>query len=376
MKAHRHVALILAAMSPLACLFSVSTSAGAEDSSQRVEVHGFGSWAYGKTDGNQYLAGDHDGRYDDAILGINVAASLTERLRVVGQAEWEDGTEGTEASLHYSFAEWTFSDKLKLRAGKVKQPFGISAEVFDIGTLRPFYELPQAFYGPIDLVGESYKGIGFTGSFDLKGGWGLTYDLYGGGQELREYVAPEDVILGEEFTESIELERTQNMVGGRVVVETPVVGLRLGASAYTGHEAGLTRRSGVGAQVEYLAGPWSARSEYARGTVKDNFLADAFYAEVAYHIDPHWQVAGQYGRLTSEVLAVPEPVAPSLVHHDEVVLGLNYWWTPNFVFKLSFHHVDGNRLAGPDPQELAQAVASGTLREKTNLVLFGAQFSF
>jgi hypothetical protein len=30
----------------------------------------------------------------------------------------------------------------------------------------------------------------------------------------------------------------------------------------------------------------------------------------------------------------------------------------------------------PTPQDLADAFASGTLREKTNLVLFGAQFSF
>ena len=45
-------------------------------------------------------------------------------------------------------------------------------------------------------------------------------------------------------------------------------------------------------------------------------------------------------------------------------MGLNYWWTPNFVFKLSFHHVDGNRFAGPDPQELAQAVASGNVAEE------------
>jgi hypothetical protein len=50
-------------------------------------VHGFGDWAYGKINGNQYLVGDHDGRYDDAILGLNVTANVTERLRVVGEAE-------------------------------------------------------------------------------------------------------------------------------------------------------------------------------------------------------------------------------------------------------------------------------------------------
>jgi hypothetical protein len=377
MKAHRHLALILAALSPsFACLFSVPTSAIAQDSSERVAVHGFGEWAYGKTNGNQYLVGDHGGRYDDASLALNVVASVTERLRIVGEAAWHDNPEGAEAHLHYSFAEWTFSDKLKLRAGKVKQPFGISGEVFDVGTLRPFFELPQSVYGPTDLVGESYKGIGFTGYVGLKGGWGLTYDLYGGGQELEEYKAPANVLLGIEFTESTGLERTRNMVGGRVVAETPVLGLLLGASSYTGHELGSGRRTGVGAQVEYLAGPWSVRSEFTHETVKEELVANASYVEVAYHIDPHWQIAGQYDRLTTALLPVPEPAAPSLLHHEEVALGLNYWWNPNFVFKLSFHHVDGNRFAGPDPQELAQAVASGTLQKKTNLVLFGAQFSF
>src|SRR5437867_1895203 len=77
MKAHRHVALILAALSLLACLFSVPTSAAAQEPE------------------------------------LNVVASVTERLRVVGEAEWQDGKEGTEVELHYAFAEWTFSDKLK-----------------------------------------------------------------------------------------------------------------------------------------------------------------------------------------------------------------------------------------------------------------------
>jgi hypothetical protein len=360
----------------LAGLSMGPTAAVAQDAVERLDVHGFGSWAYGKTNANQYLAGDHDGRYDDARLALNVVGSVTDRLRVVGQLEFLDGPDDTEVQFDYSFAEWALSDKLKLRAGKVPMPFGISAEVFDVGTLRPFLELPQSVYGPSGLVGESYKGVGLTGSLALKGGWGLTYDLFGGGQELDEYLPPEAVILGEEFTESIELERTRNMLGGHVVVETPVMGLRFGASAYTGDEVGSLRRTGLGAQVEYLAGPWSVRSEYTRESVKDDLEANAFYAEVAYRIDPHWQVAGQYGRLTSDVLPVPEPAAPSLLDHEEIALGLNYWFNPHFVFKLSYHHVEGNRFAGPHPQELAEVAASGTLKEKTKLVLFGAQFSF
>lgn len=350
--------------------------ATAQESTQRVDLHAFGAWAYGKTDGNQYLAGDEEGNYEDATLALNVVATPSDRLRVVGQVEWVDGREGTELLLDYAFAEWRFSDKLKLRAGKVKQPFGISSEVFDVGTLRPFIELPQAVYGPVGLVGESYKGVGLTGSFALEGAWELAYDVYGGGQELEEYIPPEAVLLGEDFASPVKRETTRNMIGGRVVVETPVDGLRIGASAYTGDEIGSTRRVGVGLQAEYLAGPWSLRSEFVHETVKDDLKANGFYVEAAYHVDPHWQVAAQYGRLTSDLATVPAPAAPSLLDHKELAASLNYWWSNNFVFKLSFHHVDGNRFAGPDPQELAQAAASGTLKEKTNAVLFGAQFSF
>jgi hypothetical protein len=38
--------------------------------------------------------------------------------------------------------------------------------------------------------------------------------------------------------------------------------------------------------------------------------------------------------------------------------------------------VNGNRFAGPQPEDLLRAVTSGTLQQKTNLVLFGTQFTF
>jgi hypothetical protein len=47
----------------------------------------------------------------------------------------------------YGFAEWRFSDALRLHAGRMKHPFGIYSEIFDVGTLRPFYTLSQSVYG-------------------------------------------------------------------------------------------------------------------------------------------------------------------------------------------------------------------------------------
>jgi hypothetical protein len=165
------------------------------------------------------------------------------------------------------------------------------------------------------------------------------------------------------------------MLGARLVFETPIAGLRFGASAYTGIEIGAGRRTGLGGQVEYLAKGWSIRSEYAHELVTDDVRANGFYLEAARRLG-RWQVAGQYGRFTSEVLGVPPPSVISLLDHEELAGGLNYWWDPRFVFKLSYHHVDGNRFAGPEPEFLATDAASGRLDTKTNLVVFAVQFSF
>lgn len=367
---HRVTALLSAlAIVPL-------VSANAQDLASGVAVHGFGNWAYGRTDGNRYLSGDEGGRYDDAAFSLNVAASAGDRLRVVAQPFWEDGPDGAELSLDFAFAEWTFSDKLKLRAGKVPLPFGISTEVFDVGTLRPFLALPQAVYGPVGIVGEGYAGVGLTGAFDFERGWGLEYDVFGGGQHLEEFFPPEAVARGEDFDEPEKVERTRDMFGAHLVLATPFEGLSVGGSVYTGIESAVSRRSGLGLQAQYETNSWSLRSEYVHQVVEDDIKATGFYGEAAYRLDSHWQIAAQHSRFNLELTGVPAPAAASLLDHEETAVGLNYWWNYNFVFKLSFHHVDGNRLAGSDPRALAAAVAAGTLDPKTNLVAFGAQFSF
>ena len=45
--------------------------------------------------------------------------------------------------------------------------------------------------------------------------------------------------------------------------------------------------------------------------------------------------------------------------------------------RLSYSQVEGNRFAFlSTPQEILQLFATGELESKTNMVLFGAQFSF
>ena len=40
-----------------------------------VAIHGFGGWAYGRTDNeNRYLYGDEDGNYDEMNFSLNISA--------------------------------------------------------------------------------------------------------------------------------------------------------------------------------------------------------------------------------------------------------------------------------------------------------------
>ena len=95
----------------------------AQEVGQRLELHGFGTWTYGNTNANRYLAGTPDGNYRQAAFSLNASAALHPRLTVTAQAFWEEGDEGSEAVIDYAFAEWQFSPALRFRVGKIKHPF-------------------------------------------------------------------------------------------------------------------------------------------------------------------------------------------------------------------------------------------------------------
>src|SRR5262245_46553385 len=164
----------------VAAVGAAGEAAAQENVARAPEIHGFGSVVFGKTDGNAYSVGDEDGDYDHGELSMLVLAEPVDRLQVATNMSLEQSHEGFEPEVDYAFAQWTFSDRLKLRAGRVKQPFGIYTELFDVGTVRPFVTLPQGIYGPSGFVAEGFDGLAVTGRLATRGAWALDYDVYGG----------------------------------------------------------------------------------------------------------------------------------------------------------------------------------------------------
>ena len=116
-------------------LLGVAVPGWAQNLTDYVSIHGFGGWGFGRTDGNNYLFGAEDPDYDHAFFSLNISSQLAENVNAVAQLHWlADPLDDLDTDLDYMFVEWALDDALKLRFGRVKQPFGIYAEVFDVGT--------------------------------------------------------------------------------------------------------------------------------------------------------------------------------------------------------------------------------------------------
>lgn len=379
----------------LASLIAVDQPAvaQADDAKKIYNLAFFGGWAYGETDTNTYLGGRDGGDAEEARLGLAATLTPIKKLRLSAQIEAgsEEFEDELEVELDYAFAAWSFNDNVTLRAGRSKHPFGVFAEFFDIGTVRPFFDLPQSIYGPAGIAGESYDGIGLSGTFDIAGGWDLQYDVYYGSLD---FVASEPWnILEAEDNEDAEGEEEglfearerQETLGVKVELHPGNGRFLLGFSAYTstagaGSDDALDAANSdrqqdvVGVHFRYDWIRFDVHGELAHLEEEDELETDAYYLEASYHLAKKWWLVGRYDRSDSQILEADLELFDNLAEHRDLALGINYWMFSRWVAKLSVHSVRGNRFAFPDG-ELDEIEVEEVSRE-TTLLRVGIQFSF
>ncbi len=370
----------------LVVVFIAASSARAQLSNS-VAIHGFGGWAYGRTDNeNVYLMGNNDGNYSHLDFSLNLSVSLHDDLRLYVQPGWDERRGGHEMKIDYAFAEWFWWDTLSFRIGKVKAPFMLYSELYSVGTIRPFFSLAQGIYK--DTATEGYKGLGITGFFDLQN-WEVQYDLYGGKLELLPIV--EIDVEEQRFVETYP--QINDTIGARIMLRPPLDGVNIAISSYSGeNEAeqdgtalenyGMNDRYiFLGLSLEYLADTYEMRAEYLTELKVDNFF-DSFhtaYYECAYSMTDQWQAAARYEYVSFETSEEDDGEAfpETLDDHTDLSVGLNYWISQNFVIKFAYHYVKGNHFAYPEnARTYAENVLAEDFEDSTNLFVLGTQFSF
>jgi hypothetical protein len=371
----------------------VATLAGGRGSlaqdAARYSLQGTGGWAYGETNNDNFFgySASPEGVWDNYYFALNVGAHPMEKLSIRAQAFWGDDLRGERVKLDYVFAEWAHSSNLKLRVGKVLVPFGLYSETYDVGTLRPFYLLPQFYAGTLGLVPKAYLGGGLTGAPRLGEKWELQYDAFGGQIEFEPFFL--DRITGFDpgsglpsFTRTTEQMVGEHMVGGRLLLVSSEHGVDVGGSAiHMGHvkvPEGSPLQLGsanlYNLRAQYQKGPLAARAEYFRGDSESDEGVASWYVEASFRFLKKLQLAAQYEHSRILLSAGDESIPETLRRHESLGLALNLWVSPEFVLKLNGYTVDGNMVARPDNPGLAAVL--GTIGEKTGVLLIGAQFSF
>jgi len=371
---------------------ALGIGAGRAQASDRYSLRGFGGAAFAQAgnDGRWAEAATKDGDFGNYDLALNLAAQPWSRLGARVQGYVGHSLRGEKVSLDYGFAEYAQSSAFKLRAGKVLTPFGLYSEIYDVGTLRPFYYLPQFYEGRLGLIPKAYLGGGVTGVGRIGGDWELGYDAFGGQMRFAEFTTSQlngfDQTTGLPIIQESDAQLVgSKMVGGRLLLASPARGFDVGGSVF--YIGDLKQQTPEG-RVPFTTGPdatfVNGRLQYQRG----GFVARAelfevytryadvqsFYTEVSQRLWKHWQLAAQYEKTDLSLLPGDESVPPPLRRHESVGGALNFWIKPNLVLKLNAYHVEGNLLN--QPKGAIVSYLTNTLETRTNVFVLGTQFSF
>lgn len=235
------------------------------------------------------------GTFDQHHFNIISSYVLDAQFRVLGEIEWEhgfaqSGSEGVgELKLERAWVEYRHTDAVKLRAGKYLLPYGIYNLIHDATPTFLSSSLPHAIYGKyVNPLGQKQRlyskfgtGIQVLGTVFPRG-WTVEYAAYLSNGQGAEPFENDD--------------NADKAWGGRLIVEAPRTGLRVGSSFYTelNGEAAHTRQRSLAFDATWRKDRFELQGEAAFGwlqEVDENVVpTDGYrhtmgaYAQVAYTV--------------------------------------------------------------------------------------------
>lgn len=245
-----------------------------------VEIHGFISQGYLRTDHNNYMAETKGkGSFEFNELGLNFGTDLTDKLHIGMQFFARDlGENGNDdLVLDWAFADYRLRDWLGFRVGRIKTSFGYYNAIRDFDVLRTGVFAPQSVYP--ELLRDTYsfvKGVSLYG-YKATGLLGnVTYNYTTGLFNISEESAYKEAL--NDFWSAYQLDAQKMEVGMSHVFdcqwETPVTGLTLGGTYYLTEDL-------------YVEGPlsgWFAEDRNKITYFKENMDSHGFFLLLRYSL--------------------------------------------------------------------------------------------
>ncbi len=318
-----------------------------------VTFNGYTSLEFEKRLGGTGNA-DPEGSFDADLFDLVINARPVERVRATADFTWEHGPASEDGrgnvALEYGFVEYTVSNSLRIRAGKMFTPYGVFNEIH---TAKPVFlsvkeaastNKPERIVAAERFFPRWSTGIAAVGS-TFAGDWSLDYNL---------------MVANGEQDETNPYEQDNNSakaITGRLRLESDT--MRLGVSMYYDDpgEMGITRLS-PGGHFFWRRGGFELNAELVAGIFEhpdgpDNtqlggFIQPAFRAGkwVPYlrldWVDPNIDVADDEGM--------------------SVLVGLNVEIASAFHLKAELERVSGrdnSSLSGGHYQQFRSAIVLG-----------------
>ncbi|MBC7171934.1 MAG: hypothetical protein H5U40_05895, partial [Polyangiaceae bacterium] len=304
---------------------------------EHVAVHGFGYWAGGITNENQYVFGSDDVDFSNVAFSPRILATFGPSLKMASGFTIFVHEGDVELQLDFAFAEWRPFDQFALLVGRTIFPHGYYTPIFDVATLRPFGALPSSVYGAAGGVAEGLNGFMLeyqtqnAGGFNVRvTGWVGQLTLFEEHTPFQIYEAlalpPPDRV--EHLLEGEEHGGENVRVAGGAVIRLlfPIPGLELELGAYAGqileHPDDPTlpdnREPHIAALggISYVGNALELHAEYVFHAEGDHLRSHGAYLEGAYRLTENWQVAARGEIFATELEGVDEDaLAPSFDEH-------------------------------------------------------------
>ncbi len=368
------------------------------------QAHGFLSQGYTYTSANDFFGNSQGaGSLEFTELGVNVLGHPLPNLLLGAQGLYRDtgGSDDDDFRLDYANLDYSFElgerAKIGLRAGRVKNPFGLYNESRDVVWTRPAVLLPQSIY--FDALGLRTPELASDG--------GLFYGRYAFGDHAftAEFLVSEpnlDTAVG--FLTGIG-EATGSLGGrplfigrggyewqeGRFRLLFTVVDLDLDFEPDSPVALpGTVSLFGPLVSAQVNLEDWSFTGEYLRTsicrsgifpmlptdpTARDFLLddtAESYYLQAQYRFAPGWSAIARYdaffanaddhdGSATARGLGLPR----HRFYAKDLTVGLRWEFARDWLIAAEYHNIDGTGWLSPidnpginDPA-LARAVSDG-----------------
>jgi hypothetical protein len=340
----------------------------------QLNVHGDGWWSYERTS-NANRLGDANGagNYDSARFDLVLRVKPADDLALAAQI----GFDPTGVAAQYVFADLRLADWLRLKVGKVPQPYGNLNDLRYAGTTRVFFHMPVSVYGPTGFAGTTYLGAGLYAQRFTDDGWSFGAEAYGGAVDIEDLEGYRGLIgAGSTQVPALEERQVRDAVGGRLWASAPgnLIGRLSGYAGRLGRDDGAPDRPfrSIALSFHHPGERFRLGVEAAYQSEDGRQHALAGYAFATWKVLPKIQVALRYERIQSWLTGVGS--TSPLLRHEAIGLVTNYWFSTGLVFKAEYQIIDGNRLAFPDlPSDV---LASTPIPRRTGVFVGGMQFTF